>query len=247
MDGKTTLLILLMVAGEQLGRRFIHPYFGFVYIPLLLAAQVLYARVTDRGRRRRLAAIEALPPEEQRSAVDALVDEDERAQARLQLGLVDPFADGPQAADEEVFAYPRSWQRMVAWTYWMCLAMAAFIIVIGYRQNVVARHDFLQWLGLVLGFAGGAVAVRWSERQVLSRVFINVSGIGAIDPDGGRRIILWSELIGVRPRPWLTQVDFYGRGGTRRIVASFYLERFPRLMEMVSARLQAMEPPDSDG
>src|SRR5262245_31025946 len=223
MDGKTTLLILMLVVGEQLGRRFIHPYFGFVYVPLLFAAQLLFARVADRGRRRRLAAIEALPPEEQRPAVEALADEDERAQARLELGLVDPFADGPQGAEEEVFAYPRSWKRMVAWTYWLCLAMAAIIVFIGYRQNVVARPDFLPWLGLVLGFGGGAIAIRWSERQMLSRVFVNISGIGSIDPDGRRRIILWSELIGVRPRPWLTQVDFYGRGSTRRVVASFYL------------------------
>jgi hypothetical protein len=236
-----------MVVGEQLGRRFVHPYFGFVYVPFVLAMQVLYARLADRGRRRRLASIEALPPERQRSAVDALTDEDEKAQARLQLGLVDPIADGPQGADEEIFAYPRSWRRTVAWTYWMCVAMAAFIILIGYRQNVVGRPDFLPWLGLVLGFGGGAVAVRWSERQVLSRVFLNVSGIGTIDPDGRRRIILWGELVGVRPRAWLAQVDFYGRGSTRRVVASFYLERFPRLMEMVSARLQAMEPPDYGG
>jgi hypothetical protein len=39
--------------------------------------------------------------------------------------------------------------------------------------------------------------------------------------------------------------DFYRRGTTRKVVASFYLERFPRLMEMVSARLPTMEPRDS--
>jgi hypothetical protein len=88
------------------------------------------------------------------------------------------------------------------------------------------------------------MALRWSERHVLTRIFVNVSGIGSIDPAGKRRIIFWSELTMVRPRPWLTQVDFHGHGGTRKIVASYYLERFPRLMELVSARLQAMSPQD---
>jgi hypothetical protein len=35
-------------------------------------------------------------------------------------------------------------------------------------------------------------------------------------------------------------VEFYGVGTTRRIVAPYFLERFPRLMELVSARLKAM-------
>ena len=242
MDGKTTLLILVLVVGEQLGRRFVHPYFGVVYIPLVLLAQVAVSRHTDRGRRRRLEAIAALPPEQRRAAAEALADEDERASARLSLGLVDPVADGPQAAEEEVFAFPPSWKRSIAWTYWGCLALAGVILFIGYRQNVVARDDFLPWLGLVVGFGGGAVALRFSERQVLTRIFVNISGIGSIDPTGRRRIILWSELAAVRPRPWLTQVEFHGVGSTRKIVASFHLERFARLMEMVSARLQTLRP-----
>ena len=245
MDGKTTLLILVLVVGEQLGRRFIHPYFGVVYVPLVLAAQLVYSRVADRGRRQRLAAIAEMPEDQRRAAADALPDDDERVRARLALGLVDPVADGPQGAEEEVFGYPRSWRRSVVWTYWMCLAMAGFILAIGYSQNVVARPDFLPWLGLILGFGGGAVAVRWSERHVLTRVFINVSGIGSIDPSGQRQIILWSELIGLRPRPWLSQVDFHGRGSTGKIVASYHLERFPRLMELVSARLRTMNPEDA--
>ena len=245
MDGKTTLLILLLVVGEQLGRRFIHPLFGVVYVPLVLGGQLVYSRVADRGRRQRLAAVQAMPAERQRAAAEALPDEDERSNAKLLLGLVDPLTDGPQAAEEEVFSYPRSWQRSVVWTYWLCLGMAAFILAIGYAQDVAARSDFLPWLGLVVGFGGGAVALRWSERHVLSRIFVNVNGIGSIDPAGRRRIIFWSELVEVRPRPWLTQVDFNGVGTTQRIVASFYLERFPRLMELVSARLQAMTPPDA--
>jgi hypothetical protein len=244
MDAKTTLLILVLVVGEQVGRRLIHPYFGLIYVPLVLGVQLVYSRVTDRGRRQRLAAIRAMPADKQRAAAEALPDEDERANAKLSLGLVDPITDGPQPAEEEVFSYPRSWKRSVVWTYWLCLGMAAFILAVGYAQNVVVRNDFLPWLGLVLGFGGGAVALRWSERHVLSRIFINVSGIGSIDPAGRRRIIFWNELAAVRPRPWLTQVEFYGLGSTRKIVVSFYLERFPRLMEMVSARLQAMTPPD---
>jgi hypothetical protein len=245
MDGRTTLLILVLVVGEQLGRRFVHPFFGVVYVPLVLGAQLVYSRMADRGRRQRLAAVRAMPAEQQRAGAEALPDEDERANAKLLLGLVDPVADGPQAAEEEVFSYPRSWQRSVVWTYWLCLGMAAFILAIGYAQNVIARSDFLPWLGLVVGFGGGAVALRWSERYVLSQIFVNISGIGSIDPAGRRRIIFWSELAEVRPRPWLTQVDFYGLGATRKIVASFYLERFPRLMELVSARLQAMTPQDA--
>ena len=245
MDGKTTLLILALVVGEQLGRRFIHPYFGVVYVPLVLGAQVVYYRLADRGRRQRLAAVTAMPAEHQRAAAEALPDEDERANAKLLLGLVDPVTDGPQAAEEEVFRYPRSWQRSVLWTYWLCLGMAAFILAIGYGQNVVTRSDFLPWLGLVVGFGGGALALRRSERHVLSQIFINVSGIGSIDPAGRRRIIFWSELAVVRPRPWLTRVEFYGLGSTRKIVASFYLDRFPRLLELVSARLQEMTPQDA--
>lgn len=238
MDAKTTLLILVLVVGEQLGRRFVHPYFGIGYIPLVIAAQLVISRVADRGRRTRLERIKTLPADQQRAAVDALPDEDERATARLSLGLVDPLTDGPRAAEEEVFGYHPSWRRTVTWTYWACLGMAGFILAVGYHQNVAARPDFLAWLGLVAGFGGGAVLMRWSERQVLTRIFLNVSGIGSIDPAGRRRIILWSELAYVRPRPWLTQVEFHGVGSTRRIVASFYLERFPRFMEMVSAKLQ---------
>lgn len=244
MSGNTTLLVVFLVVGEQLGRRFIHPYFGVIYVPLVLAAQLAYLRFTDRGRRQRLAAITALPLEQQRAAAEALANDDERANAKLHLGLVDPVTDGPQPAEEEVFSYPRSWQRSVVWTYWLCLGMAALLLALGYAQNIIARRDFLPWLGLVVGFGGGAAVIRWSEDQILSRIFVNVSGIGSIDPVGRRQIIFWSELISVRPRPWLTQVEFHGRGSTRKIVASLQLERFPRLMEMVSARLKAMVPQD---
>jgi hypothetical protein len=245
MDGKTTALILVLVVGEQLGRRFVHPYFGLIYVPLVLGATLLYSHWANRERRQRVAAIKALPPQQQRAAVESISDENERAEARLFLGLVDPVADGPQPSGEEVFSYSRSWQRTATWTYWLSLGMAALILTIGYAQNVVARSDFLPWLCLVLGFGGGAVVVRWSERQMMSRIFINVSGIGSIDPAGRRRIILWSEIAGVRVRPWLGQVEFYGTGSTSRIVASFYLQRFARLMEMVSARLYEMAPKDA--
>ena len=112
---------------------------------------------------------------------------------------------------------------------------------IGYAQNAASRDDFLPWLGLVVGFGGGAAFLRWSERHLNTSIFVNVSGIGSVDHTGQRRIILWSELLAVRPRPWLTQVEFYGVGTTRRIVAPYFLERFPRLMELVSARLNGMQ------
>jgi hypothetical protein len=245
MDGKTMALILVLVVGEQLGRRFLHPHFGFIYVPLVLGAVLLYSRWAIRERRQRAAAIQALPAQQQRAAIESISDENERAEVRLSLGLVDSVADGPQPNREEVFSYSAGWQRTATWTYWLSLGMAALILAMGYAQNIVARSDFLPWLGLVLGFGGGAVVVRWSERQMMSRIFINVSGIGSIDPAGRRRIILWSEIAGVRVRPWLGQVEFYGTGGTTRIVASFYLQRFARLMEMVSARLQEMAPRDA--
>ena len=240
MDGKTTLLLLVLIVGEQLGRRFVHPWFGLVYVPLVLAAFFLIVHFADRSRRRRLAAIRAMPEEQRRAAADAIADEDERATARIALGLVDPELDGPQPTSEEIFSYPRSWKRSVEWTYWACLGLAGFILAIGYAQNVAARDDFLPWLGLIVGFGGGAAFLRWSERHLNTSIFINVSGIGSVDHTGQRRIILWSELLAVRPRPWLTQVEFYGVGTTRRIVAPYFLERFPRLMELVSARLKAM-------
>lgn len=81
MDGKTILWIVVLVAGEQLGRRLVHPYFGVVYLPLALSGRLLWARWADRGRRRRLAAIEAMPESERRAAADALATEDERAAA----------------------------------------------------------------------------------------------------------------------------------------------------------------------
>lgn len=240
MDGKTTVLILVLVLGEQLGRRFVHPYFGLIYVPLVFATTFIYSHWAGRARRQRFAAIKALPPEQQRAAAQEIADENERAEVRLFLGLVDPVADGPQPSGEEVFGYPRAWQHSVVWIYWLCLGMAGLILAIGYLQNVAARDDFLPWLGLVLGFGGGAVVVRWSERQVMSRIFVNVSGLGSIDSEGRRRIIFWSELAGVRVRPWMAQVEFYGVGTTRKIVASFHLERFARLTEMVSARLREM-------
>jgi hypothetical protein len=240
MDGKNTLLLLLLVIGEQLGRSFIHPYFGVVYVPVLIGAVLTYSRWLGRKRRRRLAAIRSLPVEHQRVAAEALTDGDERAFAKLALGLIDPVADGPQAAEEELFAYPQSWRSSVGWTYWLCVGMAAFILALGYAQNIAARDDFLPWLALVLGFSVGAVALRRSERQVMSQIFVNVSGVGSIDPTGTRHIIFWSELSAVRVRRWLAQIEFYGIGSTRKIVASFYLEHFPRLMEMVAARLQPM-------
>jgi hypothetical protein len=242
MDGKSILWILMLVVGEQLGRRLVHPYFGVVYVPLILSARFAWARWADRGRRQRVAAIGSMPEGERRAAADALATEDERAAARMALGLVDPVVDGPQPAAEESFAYPRSWQRSLVWVYWLSLGMAGLILAIGYAQNVAARDDFLPWLGLVVGFGGGAALLRWGEHQVHTRIFVNVSGIGSIERSGQRRIILWSELVAVRPRPWLTQVDFYGRGRTRKIVASYHLERFPRLMELVAARLQTMHP-----
>ena len=134
MDGKTTLLILVLVAGEQLGRRFVHPWFGVVYVPLVLAAFFLSAHLAGRGRRRRLAAIRAMPEEQRRAATDAIPDEDERAAARIALRLVDPEVDGPQPTSEEVFSYPRSWKRSVEWTYWGCLGMAGFIAYIARRR-----------------------------------------------------------------------------------------------------------------
>jgi len=74
----------------------------------------------------------------------------------------------------------------------------------------------------------------------MSQVFVNVSGVGSIDPMGRRHIIFWNELAAVRVRRWLSQIEFYGVGKTRKVVASFYLEHFPRLMEMVAARLQPL-------
>jgi len=240
MDGRNTLLILVLVIGEQLGRRFIHPYFGALYIPALLGAVMLYSRWIGRKRRRRMNALRSIPVEHQREAVEALTDPDERAFAKLALGLLDPVTDGPQAAEEEVFAYPQSWRRSVGWSYWLCVGMAALILAIGYTQDIAGRDDFLPWLGLVLGFSIGAAALRRSERQVLSQIFVNVSGVGCIDPSGQRQIIFWSELTAVRVRRWMAQIDFYGVGSTRKIVASFYLEHFPRLMEVVAARLQPL-------
>jgi hypothetical protein len=241
MDGTTTILIVLAVAGEQLGRRFVHPYFGAAYLPMLLAAYLVYLRLADRGRRRRLAAITALPEDQRRAAADALDDDDERSVARIALGLVDPVIDGPQPTSEEVFSYPGSWKRSVAWTYWGCLALMAVIVSIGYAQHVATRDDFPAWLGLMVGFGAGAAFLRWYEPQLYASIFVNVSGIGVIDAGGRRRIILWSQLSSVRPRPLLMQVDFHGGAGTRKIVVPYFVERFARLMEIVGARLQELK------
>jgi len=236
------LWILFALVGEQLGRRFLHPYFGVVFVPLVLSAMVVTERWRRRHARRRLRQVGELPEEEQRAAADALPHEEQSA-ARLTLGLIDPAVDSPK--QEEIFAYSRGQLLTVALAYWGCVSMAIFVAGMGYLQQIATRPDFWPWVGVVLGFLGGAILMQWARQQQRTRFFVNQFAIGEIKPSGARKTILWTQLTRMRNRPWTFQVEFHGGVPMRKVAVPYHIDGFPRFMELVAAQLRLLYPPES--
>ena len=234
------LWALVAVIGEQLGRRFVHPYFGVVFVPLVLTAMVASERWRHRQARRRLRRITELPEEEQRAAADAL-PEKERSVARLRLGLIDSATDSPK--QEEIFAYSRVQVRGATLVYWSCIATALIFAGFGYAHHISSSPDFWSWFGLVLGFLGGAILMRWARHQQRTRFFVNQFAIGEIKPSGERIAIPWTQLTWIRNRRWTYQVEFHGGWPARKIAVPYYIDNFARLMEVVAAQLQFLYAP----
>lgn len=152
------------------------------------------------------------------------------------------MADAPKK--EEVFVYPRRTIRGFTLTYWGCFGIACFLTVRGCADDIyLDDHNFWPWVGLVVGFAVAAIVMRWGRQQARTLVFINQFGVGEIKASGVRKVVLWSQLAFVRPRPWLGQIEFHGLELGQKVAVSDHLEHFVRFMQLVAAQLQFMYAP----
>lgn len=223
--------VLVLAALEAL-----RELFGIkVWIGLLIGvpiASFLVVRLVRQQRRNRIRAVARLAPEARDAALSAMSD-DERAAARIKLGISET-GDAARAPDGELFRYPRTPWLLREGTFWVSAVGAAIAFVtIALNWN---RSAFAWVLGLFLTANVGYQARLWDTD--LATVRLSTDGIEEVAADGTRTLIRWNEVAGVRYQRWIACLDIVAVGDARKIRVRYNLEGFPRFAERLVAFLK---------
>lgn len=200
----------------------------FIGIPL---TSFLVVRLVRLQRRERLKKVAALAPAERERVLQAMT-EDERAAARIKLGMAQ--LDQAAPAEAERFAYPRTPFWLREGTFWVSAvgAFAAFLAVAtGWNRTTFA------WLvGLFLTASVGMQQRMWDADD--TQFVLGPEGIEEIGADGERRLIRWGEVSGVKYRRWIASLDIESAATARSIRVRYNLVGFPRFAELLVAYLK---------
>ncbi len=206
-----------------------------VWIGLLIGtpiASYLIVRMVREQRRGRIRDVARLAPEAREAALSEM-SEDERAAARIKLGMAS-MGDTAGTNEGEVFRYPRTPWLLREGTFWVSAigaAIAFATIVLNWNRSAFA------WvLGLFLTANVGYQARLWDTD--LATVRLSAEGIEEVAGDGTRTLIRWNEVAGVRYRRWIACLDIVAQGEARTIRVRYNLEGFPRFAERLVAFLK---------
>ncbi len=222
------VLATLEVLREVFG---IRVWIGLLFgIPI---ASFLVVRLVREQRRSRIREVAQLDPAAREAAL-ARMGDDERAAARIKLGLAHENDD----IESELFRYPPSPWWLREGTFWASVFGAAFAfssIYLGWNRSAFA------WvMGLFLTANVGYQARLWDTE--VATVRLSADGIEEMSGDGTHTFIAWSEVAGVRYRRWIACLDIVSTVEKRTIRVRYNLDGFPRFAERLVAFLKARTP-----
>lgn len=230
---QVTAHVLVLAALEVLREVFgIRVWIGLLFgIPV---ASFLVVRLVREQRRSRIREVAQLDPAARDVAL-AEMGEDERAAARIKLGLANASEDDDD--ESELFRYPPSPWWLREGTFWASVfgaAIAFSSIFLGWNRSAFA------WvMGLFLTANVGYQARLWDTE--VATVSLSTEGIEEMSGDGTHTFIAWSEVAGVRYRRWIACLDIVATGEKRKIRVRYNLEGFPRFAERLVAFLKARQ------
>ncbi len=206
-----------------------------VWIGLLIATPIVsfaVVRLVREQRRSRIRAVAQLTPDAREAAL-ARMSDDERAAARLKLGMASR-EDAATLPEGELFRYPPTPWLLREGTFWVSVlgAVVAFSAVF-LNWN---RTAFAWVVGLFLTANIGYQARMWDSD--LATVRLSADGIEEVAGDGTRTLIRWYEVAGVRYQRWIACLDIVATGDARRIRVRYTLEGFSRFAERLAAFLK---------
>jgi hypothetical protein len=224
-------LNIIGLAGGELAR------WGMLL--MFVGAVFAVAKLSSRRWERRVHRLKSSSQAELDAELAGL-DEDERRVVRLHLGHVS-IADGrvdPVVGEE--FAYkqtPRGLRVITLIGSLMLAGLPMMLLILGQ-----VAEDQRVWAALVgIGFSISAlVQPRWWIAED-TRIVVSPSGVQQLRPDGSRYGLLWSEIVYLHHRPWLSAIDLVPATSRRRLRIWYTLRGLPRLMELLAANLKQFE------
>ncbi len=203
------------------------------YIVGSVALIYLTSWVSNRRIRRAVLADE----DEQEDHLDALNDE-ERILARLALDQVGSDDLWRLPVEGQVFEYERTPKSLHSITYWVCVGLSLFLLLISFISP--PSDDRLALACLTLGFGAAPLLLDYVRREESQFIIVSPFGITHRKSNGGRLGILWSEVALIRNRRFLLVLEIYSSDG-RRIRVGYTLKRFPEFVELLVAAMKLVE------
>jgi hypothetical protein len=225
------LLSLVRVVGGEVAR--------WIALGVILALAYVGAHVSTQRWKRRVEKLKGATPAEREAAL-AEVPEDDRAAARIALGMVSADDATVDPTKGEEFGYPRTPAVLREGIFWGSVLMAAIPAVL-LALDRVPEGERIYAVLLMLGFSLSVGAQLKYGDWELTRIRLTPSGLQQINPDGSRVGILWSEVTFIRLHRWRGSLEIRGRRANQRIWVSYKLERFPRFLELVTAYAELLE------